>query len=558
LPNILTPSALWYNFDDSLELSAITLGEKSDDQMRIEHFSFLGRDTGEGRVKIFGAYAYDKNHPSNANILVFNDSTKSIDENLMRYYVQNGYSVFMVDYRGEWRGAETYTVYPENVAYANTARCGRFKDYVDDSADKTSWYEWVAVGIYTVKYIKERTKNPDLAVVGIRDGGEIAWKLAAVTKLSCAVMVCAAGWKAYAGISKYRSDEQVLDEERYRFIAGIDSQSYAPLVKCPILMLCSTNDDRFDYDRAYDTFSRINPAYSSDSVISYSVYCDATIGVYSTVDMVMFLDKHLKHRQIFVAKPVEVTVCVDEEENLVARAVCDDEGEVEEVGMFMAEDCIDVALREWSECPLKKKINSREREFYLNIYEKTTTVFVFCYAKYSNGFSVWSKINVKKISGKFKNTQGWCRVLFSAKEGKDGFAIADPTSKAVGGIFFPRGVILPQIVTKAKGISGIYADGGITTYRFNSPKFSPAKGSVLKLDIFTDDSCEVEFSMYDVNTHETFRYIHNVVGGVWQALILESKMFKGASGTALSNYATNLRFSIICNKQYAINNVMWL
>jgi hypothetical protein len=323
-------------------------------------------------------------------------------------------------------------------------------------------------------------------------------------------------------------------------------------------MLCSTNDDRFDYDRAYDTFSRINPAYSSDSVISYSVYCDATIGVYSTVDMVMFLDKHLKHRQIFVAKPVEVTVCVDEEENLVARAVCDDEGEVEEVGMFMAEDCIDVALREWSECPLKKKINSREREFYLNIYEKTTTVFVFCYAKYSNGFSVWSKINVKKISGKFKNTQGWCRVLFSAKEGKDGFAIADPTSKAVGGIFFPRGVILPQIVTKAKGISGIYADGGITTYRFNSPKFSPAKGSVLKLDIFTDDSCEVEFSMYDVNTHETFRYIHNVVGGVWQALILESKMFKGASGTALSNYATNLRFSIICNKQYAINNVMWL
>lgn len=558
MPNILTPTTLWNDFDDSLEVCPAVLKEESADGIKYESVNFYGRETGEGRVKIFGVFAYAETSPSNETVLVFPDSSDSVDYDIINMFVKRGYSVLMVDYRGEWEGAENYTVYPELISYANTVKCGRYKDFVDESAEKTSWYEWVALGIFARKYIVQRTGSTDIAVVGIRDGGEIAWKLATVKKFSCMVPVCSAGWQAYLGISKFKSDEQTLDSERYRFIAGIDSQAYAQYVQCPVIMLCSTNDSRFDYDRAYDTFSRINPEYARDSVIAYSVKCDSSIGMKSTVDMFMFLDKYLKHRQVFIPQPVDIAVAVDQEQNLIATAKFDDEGIVEEFNMYFAEDCIDPAKRDWVLCSETEKISQNERKVYLNIYSETSTLFVLCFAKYSNGFTIWSKMAVKKISGNFKNTRGKCRVVYTSKNGTDGFYVAEPRAIAIGGIFFTDSSMAPRLVTKAKDIKGIYSEYGLTTFRMNSPGFAPVKGNLLKIDVFCDETSEITFTIENAADAETYKYSQSVLGGVWQSLILESKLFKTINGTQLADYAHNLRFCINCDGKYAINNLMWL
>lgn len=558
MPSILTPTTLWNDFDDSAELNTQKLGEKVVDGISYESVSFDGRETGEGRVKVYGVFACSVEAPSAETVLIFSDSAESIDEDILKLFVERGYSAFMVDYRGEWEGVEHRTVYPENINYANTVKCGRYKDFVDETADKTTWYEWVALGIFARKFIVERTGNEDIAVVGIRDGGEIAWKLAVARKFSCIVSVCAAGWLAYSGISKFKSDEQSLDSERYRFIAGIDSQAYAPYVKCPVMLLCSTNDSRLDYDRAYDTFSRINQEFASESVIVYSVQCDSSISMESTNDMFMYLDKYLKNRQVFIPQPVEVNVSVDEEQNLIAVAKFDDQGIVEAAGAFFAEDCIDPSIRDWTICPEAERISDYERKFLLNIYEETTTIFVLCYATYSNGFTVWSKMAVKKISGRFKNTQGKSRVMYTSRKGTDGFYVAEPRSLAVGGIFFTDSVMMPQIVTKAKGIEGIYSVRGLTTYRLNSPRYAPSKDNLLKIDVFCDEADEITFTIEDAAEHETYKYSQSVLGGVWQSLIIESKLFKNVNGVQLSDYAHNLRFCITCDGNFAVNNLMWL
>ncbi len=558
MPKILTPTTICSSFDDSLDVMAITLNKTVEDGVKYESISFLGRETGDGRVKIFGVFASDKAAPADETVLVFSDSNESINYELLKLLVKRGYSAFMVDYRGDWEDTEFSTLYPGEIDYANAARAGRHKDYVDDSADKTSWFEWTAVGVYARKYICERTGNDNIAVLGIRDGGEIAWKLAVAKPFKCIVTACAAGWKAYSGVSKFGIDESTLDDERYRFIAGIDSQAYAPYVKCPVLMLCSTNDPRFDYDRAYDTFSRINHDFAEDSVITYSVNCDSSIGVKGFSDMIMFLDKHLKNRQVFIPMPVELNVTVDDKENLVAVATLDNQGVVEDCGMYLAEDTIDPSVREWMPCEEKRRISDFEYQFKLNIYEKTSTIFALCYARYSNGFTIWSKIVVKKISGNFRNTVGKCRVLYTSKYGVDGFSIVDPASKAVGGIFFTDDDMVPQIVTKAKGIKGIYAAGGLTSYRINNPKYAPVGGSVLKLDIFCDQTDEVLFTLEDVENGEVYKYSQSVLGGVWQSIILKSKLFKTVNGVPLTDYVHSLKFCITCEKEFAVNNVMWL
>lgn len=558
MANILTPLSLWGQFDDSLPTNAEIISATETDGVVIERVSFLGRNTDDGRVKIAAAFAYDSVSPALETVIVFSDSVDTIDEGVLKLFVSRGYSALMVDYRGKWKDCDFFTQYPECIGYANTRMCGRYKDFVDESADVTSWYEWVAVGIYACKYVRERTGGSGIAVVGMHDGGEIAWKVGAAVKLSCIIPACAAGWKAYAGVSKYLNEEPQLDSERYRFIAGIDSQAYAPYVKCPVLMLCSTNDERFDYDRAYDTFSRINPEFSEQSAISYSVRCNSGIGEKSVNDMFMFLDKYLKKRQVFIPKPAEVTVEMDKKANLVARVNFDDRGIVEKCNVYLAEDNIVSYLREWVKCPFLEKISTHEQVFGLNVYEKTSTVYVLCYVTYSNGFTVWSKMAVKKLSGKFRNMQTRCRVMYTNTDGTAGFCIASPKEKGIGGVFFPDSSKLPSLVTKAKGIKGLYCDGGLSTYRMNTPRYAPLTGSMLSLDVFCDGDAAFTVTVTELSTREDYVYTANLAGGVWQKLVLECKNLKTEGGMPLAAFTPNMKLTVNSEEKFAINNAMWL
>lgn len=558
MANILTPISLWSNFDDTLEISSQKTGEIQLDGIIIENVIFDGRAVGSGgeRIAIAASYAYSAQSPAPETVLILPDSKETINYDILEFFVKKGYSALMVDYRGEWEGCDFFTRYPEEISYANLKKCGRRKDFVDDSADKTSWYEWAGVGLYARKYIYERTGSESIAVVGIRDGGEIAWKLGVAGKFACIIPVCAAGWKAYNGISKYMSEDPVLDEERYRFIAGIDSQAYAPSVKCPVLMLCSTNDPRFDYDRAYDTFLRINPEFVKDSSISFSVKCDAGIGTKGINDMFLVLDKYLKNRQVFIPKSPVVTVESDKEDNLIAKVTFDNLGIVADCKTYLAEDCIDSASREWGECPEKSKSDT-EYNFYLNIFEKTKTIFVLSKVEYINGFTVWSKMAVKKISGKFRNMQCKCRVLYTEKNGTDGFKVINGNSCGVGEIFLQDNENAPKIVSK-RGVAGLTSSCGLATYRLGNQRFAANESSLLSVDLFCDKTSEVAMNITDNSTGEEYIYTVNIVGGVWQTVIAECNLFKTAAGVPLASFSGDYKFMVTCPAEYAINNFMWL
>lgn len=555
MPKILTPVSLWSNFDSSLDLNPQTDFEGVYSDVKVELIYFDGRDTGEGRVKIAAAFAYNDAVADCGTVLVIPDSKETIDIEVLKMFVKRGYRALMVDYRGDWEGCNFHTVYPENVFYANASRCGRYKDYVDDSAVQTSWYEWAGVGLYATKYIRERTGMDSIGVVGIRDGGEIAWKIGVADKYACIVPVSAAGWRAYNGTSKYEQEETPLNEERYRFIAGVDSQAYAPYVNCPVLMLCSTNDTDFDYDRAYDTFSRINSQYSAESSIAYSIRNSASIGEKCIEDMFLFLDKNIKNREVFIPKPADVSVEVDEDSNLIARAVVDERGIVETCRIFLAEDCQNSAFRELNACPVK---DEKERLFYLNIYEKTSTIYVLCRVRYTNGFTVWSKVSIKKISGKFRNMRNKCQVLFSDDRGLSAFSIAEPYKCSIGGIFILSDIVLPHLVTKARNVKGIYSEYGLSTFRMSNPQFSAGANSLLSIDMFCDENSAITLTLSDLASGENYVNKIAVVGGAWQSAVLESKSFKTANGVPLPGFLGEMKLTIKCPVGYAVNNLMWL
>ena len=148
MANILTPLSLWGQFDDSFDTNAEIISATETDGVVVERVSFFGRNTDDGRVKIAAAFAYDSLSPSLETVVIFSDSSETIEEFVLKFFVSRGYSELIVDYLGKWKDCNFFTEYPECVGYANTRMCGRYKDFVDEREDVTSWYEWVAVGIY--------------------------------------------------------------------------------------------------------------------------------------------------------------------------------------------------------------------------------------------------------------------------------------------------------------------------------------------------------------------------------------------------------------------------
>lgn len=557
LASILTPISLWKNFNDKLEVMPVSLGERVEDGIKFDYINFSGRSTGRGRVTVYGVLATREINPVRECVLILCDSLDEIDETMLAYFVKKGYNALCVDYGGERYGVERYTQYPDNVRYANAVESERHKDFVDESADKTCWYEWVSVGIYARKFLSEKFNTENIGLIGIRDGGEIAWKLAAVSKFSCAVVVGAYGWRAYRGYEKFLGKEPQFNDERYRFVAGIDSQAYAPYIRCPILMLCTINDAQADYDRAYDTFSRINPEFSRLSAITYSVNCGARVDVRSTADMFLFLDSNVKDRHVFTPKPVKVEISVDEDENLIAKAISDNMGVIEKCGVYFAEDNFDFASRDWAAARLKRVINATESEYYLDIYEKTNTLFVLGYTVYSNGFTIWSKLTVKRIGGTFRNSKVKSKILYTNKFGTESFSLADCSQYAVGGMFLTDSDALPKTVT-LDGLKGIYSKCGLMTNRINRLQYAPDKDSILKLDVCSTEDMTLEVSLRKKEDGNVYAVKLYVLGGVWQSETLRAKVFKNQNGVSLNNFADCQALSIVGSGEFAINNLIWL
>jgi hypothetical protein len=91
-----------------------------------------------------------------------------------------------------------------------------------------------------------------------------------------------------------------------------------------------------------------------------------------------------------------------------------------------------------------------------------------------------------------------------------------------------------------------------------NPVFAPEKDSVLKLDFYADEDTLVRLRMTDISDGTIYKVNINIVGGVWQSLLLNSKMFKTDSGSSMHDYARALVFTIKCKSDFAVNNLMWL
>ncbi len=565
---IVSAVSLWKKFNTETPLCASEWEIEDKGGVRYSNVAYSGHKASDGSVRIYARFGKPIGSGKKPAVLLLPDAGKPLDKELFGYFISKGYAVLMPDYSGkmpEDTDSDFRTVYPPSLNHGNFVHARGLLDMENLQAEDTTWFEWLYVALFSLEYLKSREDISNIGVVGIRTGGDIAWQTMLSPDVKCGVPVNAVGWRSFSALAKFGDNvAHNLSDDRHRYIAAVEAQSYAPYVKCPVLMLCALRDDYFDCDRAYDTYSRIGN--EEGNALVYSVSSGACIGVSGLNDMDLFLEKNLKGREIYIPDTLNVAL-KETEAGLEIEIECDKEGILEDAGVYYAEADVKTkcGYRDWHRVFRidGKSVKDGKAKCKVKPFEGASAAFVYAYAKYINGFRVTSKITAKRLTKTNKNAVKG-RTLFTGKE-MDSFSVAEYGDYSIADIFLEREAA-PKTVVGYGGIKGAFSVGGIRTYKISSPKYIPDENALLKFDAWYPRDGELKISVEVGNVEQDAeRYTCTVEikgGGKWKRTIVKAIDFKGErSGMPLKNFSDGKALLFDCDEEdleFAVTNILWL
>lgn len=563
IETILTPTALWKNFILPDGVSATVIQERKRGNVVFSKLYIDGRTVGEEKVKIYAELVRNVKKQNAPVIILLEDFKISKDKKLIKILLSKGYSVLTVDLYGKNEGKERFTIYPDQISYANFEEVKDNLYTIESHAQQTCWYEWCAVLRYALKYLKGLPFVSKVGALGFSKAATALWQVAGTdTNLDCVSFALNSGWLGYKEILKFGGMvEPQFSDQMYKFIAGIDSQSYALHVKCPTLMLSATNDPNFDLDRAYDTLSKVPD--SLFKAMHYSVNTVDRINSDAFNNLILFLDRFLQEKDIELPKESQIK-CEIKDGRLNVEVDADEEGQIpiKQVEVFVAEQKVNPAVRSWLKVDAKKI----DKNKFLGKYEpfyKSDLLICFATIEYSNGFKASTNVLAKRFTEEEVNKTNKNNVIYSSR-------IVNSESVFSPFIVLKDSPLKIDVCTNGKievkkGPMDIYGVGsirGLSTFSVSSDRYQPVNNSLIMLDVFVKETATLTIKfIVDVlgEKKEYFAKAELLGGGFWHNVQFAMNKFKTAEGLVLKEFTKVDVLQIsVDGSEYLINNLLWV
>ncbi len=558
---ILTPTSIWKDFSVEKDFNEQIVSGTNDEDYSIRDIFINGRTVGEERVQIFGKLVKSEKAKTKKAILYVSDLGDSFNLDLLKVIADKGYLVYAVDICGKSEFAN-YTKYPEKIAYANYEVVKENLYKVENDAKSTCWYEWSVALRYALAFLKSM---PDIKKVGAFAVGESAtamWQVAGMDKeLDCAVFALNTGWTGYRGIDKFAGQvEPQFSDEMFKYIAGIDPQSYAQHITCPTLILVATNSNYYDCDRAYDTVSHMKEEIYS--AVNYSVGYIDTISENAFNSAMIFFDSNMGTKTSSLPVYIDTKIeCVDGK--IIVTAICKDKN-VKMVDAYVCEQTTRSAIRCWHKLT-DWKLNDKTGEYMFEYapYFESEIVMSFVQITFKNGYSIGSNIVAKRFNKEEVALSYKSKLIYSSREknSESVFTSADQKGQRLININSDKRNIV-EVKKGPMGMEGVSCENGLLTFKINATTDKPQDDAMLMFDIYAKESGAMQVKLVCDYFGEKVEYINNVslLGDeVWQNVQIEINKFKTEQGISLKSYEKVEAIEFICDhNKFLINNALWV
>ena len=558
--SILSPVMLWRDFQIKYPLQESKTSEEIFDNVIYSEIYFSGRETSEGRVRIYGVFAKSrvvKKNVKKAGLLILPDASESVDLETVNYFVKQGYSVLMIDYRGEVAGAENFTRYPDCISYANYFSRGDRMDRCNYSARETCWFEWVSCAKYALNFLKTQRDLDSVGVIGIKSGADVGWQLCSMEEggVNCFVPLFSAGGSAYKGYYKNDDVDMPMGDERLRYLAGVDAGAYTQYMRCPTFFMIPSNCSYSDVERCFDSLSRVpkdTPLYINIAPRFTDVLDDRCK---KNVDL--FLAKYLLGFKTDIPAEPKMSVGVSGRKvDIVVEEPDSVDNKVKRVSVFVAEGENDPEFRNYVDVK-PVSVEDGRQSFAYNINTTCSYINVFAVVSFRNGFTVSTKIVTRKFP-KIRFPKN--NLLYSGKLPLTKASVRDFKDKSFCGLFFEEEY--PVSLSRGAGdIAGIKGSRELVFCRFSPEVYRINENALLKADVYSEKRCAIKITIItekrgEINEFSTVVYVRQ--GGVWNDILVRLSDFKSETNRSIEDYSTVKAIKFASDFTYVLNNVLVL
>ncbi|MBR2337622.1 MAG: hypothetical protein IKA61_06735, partial [Clostridia bacterium] len=148
-------------------------------------------------------------------------------------------------------------------------------------------------------------------------------------------------------------------------------------------------------------------------------------------------------------------------------------------------------------------------------------------------------------------------IVYTSKDGLDGIAFYDKNATRESIFAGPEQFI--KLVKGAGDIYGAYSECGLISYKFGEPGCRVDSNSIIKLDVFTKEFCNLKLIFMQKMGGEVVEYTYSTdfkASAGWKNLVVKVSDFKTADGMGIKNFDGLYALRLEGDGKFAVNNIL--
>jgi dienelactone hydrolase len=529
-----TPEAVWAGFDPSEEPLDIEVTKRWTEHGSIfTEFTFTGMTHEGSKVRVNALSGVPEGKDHLPGILHIHGGGQTVNPQWLGFWNDRGYAALTFNWGGDWPNRDKFTDWGK-LTQGNHRDAGATVMATEPSVRVSSWYLWTRISRRALTCLEQQLGvDPDrLGIFGVSMGGTIVWPLAAMdrrVKAACAIY--GVGWNTYPD-EVGSPDPKAGDTAMKLWRNTMESESYARLVKCPILFLDATNDQHGNMDRSFQTLSRVSTEVRWAITPRYRHHIAAEQGA----DLPLWMDAHLKGDKPFPLSPVaDARLGKDGVPVLVVKPDCSQS--IRRVDFFYAVENRNPKNRYW-----RSVMGRREQKPWiaeLPILDPRQPLFAFANVFYESGVCLSTNLVsvVPSTLGHAKATDRPSLLIDDFGTGTEGWVTSSPATDPIPPV--------PNLLTSAvgpEGKSGITVTRPIalTTHKLGDPKWRGPKNAKLQFQVHVRAPRTLRIVMHEnefaIGWTEYASEIALEPANGWRTITLSADAFSTEKGQHLTGW----------------------